>query len=203
MLARIGGRSSGATAYLGVAFVIVSSLAGLQAAGLVAANREEEADGHLDNLLVRPVRRVPWLAGRLLVASASVTVTALVAAVAAYLGAATQDSGVGLGSMLGAGLNAVPAGIVILGIGTAAQAFVPRQASAVAYAAVGWSFLVELVGGIVEADHWLLDTSFLHHLAPAPSVAPRWGVAAVLVGLGLLLAVAGAVRFDRRDLSTA
>ena len=35
------------------------------AAGQVAATREEEAASRLDNLLVRPVGRGRWLAGRL------------------------------------------------------------------------------------------------------------------------------------------
>ena len=54
--------------YLGVAFIVVAALVALAAAGQVTATREEEGDGHLDNLLVRPVERLPWLAGRFTIA---------------------------------------------------------------------------------------------------------------------------------------
>ena len=60
-----GGHAVGAAAYLGIAFVIVSSIVGLQAASQASATREEEAQGHLDNLLVRRVSRARWLAARL------------------------------------------------------------------------------------------------------------------------------------------
>ena len=48
------------------------------------------------------------------------------------------------------------------------------QWGALTYALVAWSFLVELIGSIVTTDHWLLDASLLHHIAPAPSADPRW-----------------------------
>lgn len=203
LLARIGGRSTGARTYLGVAFFVIGSLVALQAAGHVATTRDEEADGRVDNFLVRPVRRIPWLAGRLAVAVAAITATGLIAALAAWIGAASQHTGVGLAAMVGAGLNVVPAGVVVLGIGTLAHAALPHRASAVAYGLVGWSFLIELVGGIVDADHWLLDLSLFHHLAPAPAVSPRAGAAVAMVLVGLAAAAVGAVWFRRRDLVPA
>ena len=102
-----------------------------------------------------------------------------------------------------AGLNIAPGGLFVLGLGTLAHGFIPRHASTVAYAAVAWSFLVELVGAIVRANHWLLDTSLFHHIAPAPAAPPRWDTAVVLVTIGALAAAAGAARFARRDVVTA
>jgi ABC-2 type transport system permease protein len=73
----------------------------------------------------------------------------------------------------------------------------------VTYGLLAWSFLVELVASLVNGNHWLLDTSFLTHIAPVPAADPNWTASAWLVGLGLLAALAGILAFRRRDLATA
>ena len=64
------------------------------AAGQISATRGEEAEGRLDNLLVRPLSRLSWLAWRLLVAVLAVVAGGLVAGLFTWLGAASQDTGV-------------------------------------------------------------------------------------------------------------
>lgn len=201
--ASFGGHAAGATAYLGIAFVIMSALVSTQAAALVAATREEEAEGHLDNLLVRGVSRLRWLASRLAVSVAVLVAVGLVAGVTAWLGAASQHAGVSFTSVVEAGVNVVPTGIVVLGLGAFAQSVAPRATAPVAYGLVVWSFLIEIVGGVVNANHWLLDLSLFHHVAPAPAADPRWLTNAVLVAVGLALAATGAAIFRRRDIVTA
>jgi putative exporter of polyketide antibiotics len=71
------------------------------------------------------------------------------------------------------------------------------------YAVVAWSFLIEMIAAVVSTNRLLLDTSLLHHIAPAPAASPDWVAAASMVGLGLVAAVAGMVAFTRRDLVTA
>jgi len=70
----------------------------------------------------------------------------------------------------------------------------------VTYGLLAWSFLVEIIGGIVNASHWVLDTSVLHHMAAAPAVDPNWASGAVLIGLGLVGVTVGTAAFSRRDL---
>jgi ABC-2 type transport system permease protein len=62
------------------------------AAGQVTATRAEEAEGRLDNLLVRPVSRWSWLAGRVALATAALVAAGLLAGLFAWAGAASQDS---------------------------------------------------------------------------------------------------------------
>lgn len=202
-LARLGGKHGGAAAYLGLTFVVIAALVALVGAGQIVAAREEEAEGRLDNLLVRPVARWSWLAGRLLVATAITVVSGVVAGVLAWLGAASQHSGISFGSLVEAGLNTVPPAIFLIGAGALVHALAPRLVSVAVYGLVGWSFLVELAGSLVKTPRLLLDTSILYHVAPAPATSPHWGSAAVLVLLGLAGATAAAVVFERRDLVNA
>ena len=64
-IGRLGGHGSLAAAYLGLTFLVVALVIALASASQITATRAEEADGYLDNLLVRPVSRASWLAGRL------------------------------------------------------------------------------------------------------------------------------------------
>jgi len=124
----------------------------------------------------------------------------VIAGVMTWIGTLTQDAGVGLGTLVGAGVNVVPPSICILGIGALAFGVSPRATSVVVYAVLGWSLLVEVVGGVVASSHWLVDTSLFHQMAAAPAVAPNWTTDGAMVGIGAVSAAAGSVAFRRRDI---
>ncbi len=193
----------GAEAYLGVAFLLMAILVAFVAAGQVSATRGEEADGRLDHLLVRPVSRASWLAGRLVLATVALVLGGLVAGVFTWLGAASQHSGLSFATVVEAGLNVVPPAVCILGIGALVFGVWPRAASVATYAVLVWSFLVELVGGIVGLNHWLLDTSVFHQMTAAPAISPDWTSGAALVGIGVVASLTGGVAFNLRDLQSA
>jgi ABC-2 type transport system permease protein len=184
-------------------FIVAAGLMAIAVAGQIAAARSEEATGHLDNLLVRPVARWRWLAVRLSVALGLVVVASALAGVAAWVGATSQHAGVGFGELLGAGLNVVPPAIFVLGIGCLVFGIWPRGAIGVAYGLVVWSFVVETFSAAFDSNHWLRDTSPLLHIAPVPAADPNWTAAIWLVALGLLTAALGVVAFGRRDLAAA
>lgn len=200
VLQKLGGASGGA-AYLGIAFLIITLVVALAAAGQVGATRDEEAEGYLDHLLARPVARLPWLAGRFAVSVAVLIGAGLAAGLFTWIGAAAIGAGLGFATLLAAGVNVIPVGVFVLGVGTLVHGLAPRFAVTVAYAVVAWSFLVEIIGASLGASRWLLDSSVLHHIARAPAAAVRWDSAAILVAIGIAAAVVGAAAFARRDLA--
>jgi ABC-2 type transport system permease protein len=202
-IGRLGGHRGGAAAYLGVAFLIAATLVSFAAAGQIAATRSEEAQGYVDHLLVQPVSRSRWLLARLAFAVSLVVGTSVVAGLFAWIGATTQNSGVGLGQLLQAGLNVAPPAVLVLGIGALVFGASPRIAPAVTYGVVAWSFLVEFLASVIRSNQLLIDTSIFSHIAPAPAANPNWAATAWLVGLGLAAAGAGVLGFDRRDLASA
>ncbi len=202
VMEKLGGAAGGA-AYLGIAFLIVALVVAMAAAGQVAATRDEEAEGYLDNLLARSAARLPWLAGRFATSAAVLTGASVVTGLFTWAGAAATGAGLSFATLLAAGVNVVPAGIFVLGIGTLAHGLAPRFAAAVAYGVVAWSFLVEIVGAGIGASHWLLDLSVLHHIARAPAAPVRWDSVAILIAIGIAAATAGALAFTRRDLKGA
>src|SRR5262249_12239026 len=144
--------------------------------------------------------RVSWLAGRLAWALLVLGGLGVLAGLLAWAGAAGAGAGVGLGRLLAAGLNVVPPSVCVLGAGVLAFGLWPRAGGAFAYGTLAWSFLVELVGGVGSA-RWLLDTSVLHQMAPAPATSPDWASAAALLAVGTAAMVVGALAFARRDVT--
>ena len=197
-LSRLG--AIGAYAYLGVAFLMMAVILAIVAAGQISAARGEEAGGRLDHFLVRPVSRSSWLAGRLLIATIVLVVGGLLAGVFTWLGAASQHTGVSFASVLDAGLNVVPPAVCILGIGAFVLGVWPRASTVATYGVLVWSFLVELIGGVVGLNHWVLDASLFHQMAAAPAVSPDWTTGGVLVAVGAVAAVLGGTAFAHRDL---
>lgn len=201
VFSRLGAHGGSAAAYLGFTFLTVAWLIAFVAAGQVTAARAEEAEGRLDHLLVRPVSRWSWLAGRVALATVVLAADGLLAGFLAWAGAASQDAGVSLASMLGAGISVVSPALCVLGTGVLAMGLWPRATSAVTYGVLAWSLLIELAGGFFSSNHWLLDTSVFHHMAAAPAVNPNWASAAILAAVGAAAAALGGVAFQRRDLA--
>ena len=204
VLAKLGATGTGTDAVLGVCFLVLAVLIAFAGAGQVTAARAEEASGRLDHLLVGPVSRSRWLGGRLLIALGVLLPGGVLAGVLAWLGAASQHSGTGLGTVLDAGLNLVPPAIVIGGIGVLAFGSWPRRTNAVVYAVLAWSLLADIVGGFGGsglASRLLLDSSVFHQMASAPAASPNWTANAVMAAVGAACGLLGAVAFSRRDLA--
>ena len=202
-IGRLGGHGSLVADDLGLTFLILALLIALISAGQITAMRTEEADGYLENLLVRPVSRTSWFAGRLGLSALLLLTAGLLAGIGAWAGAASQHSGVRFGSLVTAGLNVVPPGLFLLGLGALVLGAWPRRTSTVVYGYLAWSFLIEFAGGVVHTSHWLLDTSVFFHMVPAPAASPDWSSMAVITGLGIGGAVLGGILLSRRDQENA
>jgi ABC-2 type transport system permease protein len=111
-----------------------------------------------------------------------------------------EGGGVSFTTLLEAGINVVPAAFCLLGIGILAMGVWPRQTSYVVYGYLGWSLLIELVGGFGSGSRWVLDTSLYHQMAAAPAVDANWTVNGVMFGFGAAAALVGIASFRRRDL---
>ena len=203
VFSRLGVPGTGADAVLGVCFLILAVLVACIGASQLTAVRAEESTGRLEHLLVRPLSRASWLGGRIALATAVLLVSGVGVGLFAWLGAATQHSGVRITTLLEAGVNLVPPAIAILGIGVMTLGICPRITSVVVYGLVGWSLIVVIVGSIGAVSHWILDTSVFHQMASAPAVAPNWEANGIMVGVGLAAAVSGGLVWRRRDLQGA
>lgn len=190
------------TLYLGFVFFILMPIIMSLVASAVGHIRKDEAEGFVDNFLVRPVSRQRWLAGRLALVGLTAVLACLLSSLCIWAGQASQHAGVSFHDLLLAGLNMIAPVLFAFGFAMLAFGFVPRYTTLAIYGLIGWSFLISMVSSGLNLSHWLLDTSLLHQVALAPAVSPAWKTNAVMAALGLLLCAIGMWRFNSRDLQS-
>jgi ABC-2 type transport system permease protein len=188
------------TGYLAFVFVFFILAVSLFACAQIGAARHEEADEQLETLLALPVSRRGWLAGRLLLATCATAVISVTAGLLAWAGAAAAGVSISLPRMIEAGANCLPIALLFLGIAALAYAVAPRASAGIAYGLVTVAFLWQLVGSLLGAPKWLVDLTPFGHVGLVPAQPFRPAAAAIMVGIGLLAAVAALEVFRRRDL---
>jgi ABC-2 type transport system permease protein len=202
-LVRLGITGASSRAYLAFANLIMALVVALLVASLLSAMREEEESGRLETLLVTPISRLRWLAGRIVVATAASIAAGVVSGLSEWAGAAARHAGVPIAAALQGGLNILPQAWCLLGLGVLVFGLAPRLTSAAAYGIVTWSLVISLVGSGLQLSHFLLDTSLVHHMASVPLAGINWASAALLVAVGALGVVGGGLALSRRDLCGA
>jgi polyether ionophore transport system permease protein len=165
--------------------------------------REDEAEGYLDNLVVRRISRQRWLTGRAGLILAVLAAAGVLGGVSFWAAAATQHAGLSFHELLLAGVNSAAPGALLLGIGVLALGFVPRLTSVVCWGLLAWAFLLDMLGSAIKVNHWIMDTSLLSHLALAPAVSPDWRIVGSYLAIGCAAAVLGGWRFTQRDLQSS
>ena len=186
--------------FMGLTFFIIMVLVMFYAASAIGQLRGDEAEGYLDNFLVRSISRIRWIFGRIFLILIFIISAGILSGLSGWLGQASQHGGVSLSSILGAGANAMVPAVLVLGIGIFAVGVAPRQASIFTYAVIGWSFLMVMLSSGLNLNHWLLDTSILHQVTFAPAISPNWKVNGVIIAISVILVVFGTIRFNKRDL---
>ena len=186
--------------FMGIVFFMVMIVAMFYVGSAIGRMREDEAQGYLDNFLVRPVSRLRWLGGRVALILVVILLAGLLSCLGTWAGEAAQHAGVSFHTLLLASINAITPLILVLGIGVFAMGSWPRFTNLLTYGAIAWSFLMVMLGSGLNLNHWLLDTSILHHVSFAPAVSANWHTDTILVALGLALCLVGAWRFNARDI---
>ncbi|WP_433459969.1 ABC transporter permease [Micromonospora sp. CA-248212] len=164
LLARLGGSTTLAEAYLGSTLSLTALAAagyGIQAA---LRARAEETAGRAEPLLATAVSRVRWLAAHLVFALLGPVVVLAVTGAATGLsyGLSVGDVGGEVPRMLGVGLVQVPAAWVLAGLAALLVGWLPRFSWA-AWAVLAGCLLLGQIGAILELSQWVLDISPFTH----------------------------------------
>ncbi len=193
-------RVEGVRLFAGVVFLVLMTIGLGYAASAATAIRRDEAHGLAENLLVRPVGRARWLAGRAALAAVT-TVLVVLGGAAGFALTGRTPGGPGGADLLAAAVNAAAPGLLLLGIAVLVLGHAPRATGRAAYGLLAWSFLLEMLASAVDLPEPVRGASLLHHVALAPAVEVRWLPVAVYAVLALLAAAVGVRGFVRRDLS--
>ncbi|WP_410810358.1 ABC transporter permease [Micromonospora sp. 067-2] len=186
ILARLGGSSALAEAYLGGTLSLTALAAagyGIQAA--LRARTEEKA-GRAEPILATAVSRSRWLAAHLAFALLGPAVVLAVTGLAAGLayGLSVGDVGGELPRLFGAALAQVPATWVLAALAALLVGWLPRF-SAGAWVVLAGCLLLGQLGAVLKLNHWALDLSPFTH---TPEVLARTWTPTPLVALTTLAA---------------
>jgi ABC-2 type transport system permease protein len=198
-LGRIGIRAA-TLGYLSLSMFFFEIIIAMVAASHISAYRDEESAGRLDHLLVRPVSRLVWLGGRLVVSIVIIEALGLAGGLFTWWGASSNHIYVALDTMIQAGVNSTLPALFVLGAGVLVYGVLPRLAPLATYGIVAWSFLFELLGSFIKGADWLNNSSVFTHITLAPAAKPDWGTGLAMIGIGLACAVVGALAFRLRDI---
>jgi ABC-2 type transport system permease protein len=189
--------------FVGMIGMITGLAIGVYSAFRIGAVRREEESGCADLILVRPVPRWQWLAGHLTSLVVAVVLLSLTLAMSLWLAAQSGGATLALGDAVVSSVAILPALAVIIGLTVLAFGLMPRLAVAVGIGALIVSYLLELVGPVLNWPEWVLALSPFHHLAAVPVEPFDWLSAVVMVGIGALFAGAGVAALARRDITGA
>ncbi|MGI5151998.1 ABC transporter permease [Plantactinospora sp. CA-294935] len=186
--------------YVAALFALSAIPIGVFAAARVAATAADEADRRLVLLCAQPVTRIRLLGVELAVTAGGAVVLALAAGLATWAGAVVVDAPLGVGAALAGTANVLPVALLCLGAAVLALGWLPDTVGLVGSLPVVGGFLLHVAAESSGAPAWVGQLSPFAHLAPVPDLPPNLSAGIVMLTLGAVLAMLGAVGYRRRDL---
>jgi ABC-2 type transport system permease protein len=202
-LSKYGVHGSFVNEYLGIAFLLTATVVALLPAGQVGAAAAEETSGRLTHILSRPARRRTWLLGRLLLPLVAIVIAGVLGGLGTWVGAGSQGVDLGLLTLLGAGLNVIPTGVVALGIGAVLLSAAPRAAATTVYGLVLWSVFIDMLTPFASGLDWLKHLSLFNYMALVPGQKADPTTITVTALVGVLLCAAAVFLFERQDIRSS
>jgi ABC-2 type transport system permease protein len=169
----------------------------------VGAARQEEAEGRVDNLLVRGVVRWRWLAATTAYALLAAAILVTIATAALWAGTELVDAPVTSSQVIEPMAGTLPLVALFTGIAVLVFGIAPRLTVVVPVTIAILAYLLDTFGTALDWPNLVLALSPFHHLARLPGAPMTLPAIAVMTGIGALAAVGGIVAFARRDLRGA
>ncbi|WP_432535107.1 polyketide antibiotic transporter [Kineococcus arenarius] len=173
---------------------------GVFAAVRIAALVSAEPDRRLALLAAEPVGRVRLLGTEAAVAASGVLALLTVAGLATWAGVAASGGGLTLPESLRGTWSTAPVALLCLGAAVLAAGWLPSVTALIGSLPAAGGFLLLVLADSTGAPSWVSDLSPFAHLAPVPLEPADTAAALVMTLVAVLLAVAGAAGYRRRDL---
>jgi ABC-2 type transport system permease protein len=166
----------------------------------LGAMRQEEADGRLENLLVRGVVGWRWLAGTTVQAFLAGAILVAVTGIGLWAGARLVDAPVTATQVLQPMAGTLPLLALFTGIAVLVFGLAPRLTVAAPVTLAVLGFLLDTFGATLKWPAAVVAISPYHHLARLPATPMTMTAILAMTAAGLAAAAIGIVAFARRDL---
>ncbi len=198
---RFGGTNALEAAFITISFSFLGIGAAAQAISATLRLHSEESATRAETLLAGSVGRLRWVTSHLVFAVFGTAIALLAAGVVAGLtyGIAAGDIGGKLPGVMAAAAVQLPSVWLLAAITLLLFGVVPR------FTPVAWGIFVAfvalyLLGSISGMPQWVLDLTPFAHVPKVPGEAVRAAPLLWLLGIDIVLALAGLAAFRRRDL---
>ncbi|WP_299443199.1 ABC transporter permease [uncultured Phycicoccus sp.] len=169
--------------------------------GLVLRLTAAERAGLTESVLATPTRRAHWYGAHVAVGIVLPAVLmTVVGLVVGFVGSRTSAAAPGVGETLAASLATLPAVWVLIGVAALLAGATPRFAPT-AWGVALVAFVVGELGPTMQLPGWVVDLSPFTHLSQLPGGSFAATEALALTLLAAALVLAGAVAYDRRDVT--
>ena len=195
-----GGAADAVNAYLALTIMMAALLAAAYGVSSALRARGEETSGRAESVYAAPTSREKWLASHVTVALFG---SALVAAAGGFgeglaYGMTVSDPAQAI-RLTGVALVYLPATWLLVAIAVLAIGYLPKAASALAWAAFGYCTVVVMFADSFKLPNWVRNASPYTHTPQVPlesvSATPMLAILALIVA-ALVLGFAG---FRTRD----
>jgi ABC-2 type transport system permease protein len=166
----------------------------------VGAVRQEEAEGRLDHLLVRPVVRGRWLTATFLLDLLAAVGIVILSGLALWLGTIATRADVGWWQAVGPFAATLPAVVLFAGLTVLVFGALPRLTVVLPATVAVVSYLLNSFVPLLGLPSWVQRLSPFDAVARLPGEGFAWASSMALVGAGLAAAALGVGLFARRDL---
>ncbi|MFP3358452.1 ABC transporter permease [Planococcus sp. SIMBA_143] len=181
---------------------VMAILASIPAIMVMLKVKTEEKNGRMEHVIGRSVSR--WrvaLSYWLLAALTAITMLFLTGIGLGLAGNAVLAEDLPLGTYIGASFVYLPAVLIMIGLTLVFIGFLPNFASVI-WLYLGLSFFVVYLGELLQLPDWVEKLTPYGHIPAIPLDEVNYGVLALMIAIAVLLSVAGAYGFRRRDLKT-
>jgi len=186
--------------YVAALFTLLAIPVSLFAVSRISADAADEEAGRLTPVLATPTTRDRWFLSNVAMAAAGGLLIAGAAGLATWLAATLVGAPLSLSSALAGAFNVAPVLLLSLGCALLALGWLPRAVFVTGSIPAAGGFLLQSVADSLQWPAGVVALSPFDHLNRVPAETPDWPGAAVMVLIGLILALTGLLGYQRRDL---
>ena len=133
----------------------------------------------------------------------SAALLALVTGLALWAGSSVVGSDLTLADAVASTANTLPVVLLFAGVAFLVLGAAPRLTVGLTIGLAALTYVVQLVGPMLEWPSYVVGLSPFHHLAPVPAEPYALTAGLVMAGLGVAAGLLGVAAFERRDLAGA
>lgn len=200
ILDAMGGAGNIVAGYLAYMGVFMATIIAIYGVLVMQGISSEETGGRGEPVLATGVSRWAWLGSNIAVGTLGVVIAMGATGLGMGMGAASVGAGTHLiWDTTVAYLNHVPSILVVVGASALLFGLAPRW-QGLAWAVVGYGFIVGSFGPVLGWPDWLFSLSPFEHTARMPVEQFQAQPVIILTAIAVALAAAGLVAFRRRDI---